>query len=166
MKSRFPEPSFTTCDLCDAHEAEVRVLAPGFLRYGGRIKIHGQVVTVKCHEDNQLVKEALAQPGIGKVLVVDGGGSMRRALMGDLIAQSAVQNGWNGVLVNGCIRDTAVIDTLPLGVRALGTHPMKTVKRGWGERDVPVQFAGVTISPGEYLYADEDGILVCASMLA
>lgn len=156
---------FTTCDLCDANEARVRVVEPGFRRYGGRVKMAGEIATVKCHEDNQLVKQILSGPGTGKVLVVDGGGSMRRALMGDLIAQSALENGWNGVIVFGCIRDSAVIDTLDLAVRALGTHPMKTVKRGWGQTDIPVEFGGVTFRPGEFVYADEDGIIVSDSRL-
>lgn len=156
---------FTTCDLCDAHEARVRVVDPGYRAYGARTKLAGQVVTVKCHEDNQLVKDVLGRPGAGKVLVVDGGGSLRRALMGDQIARAAVQNGWNGVIIHGCIRDRAVIDTLDLGVRALDTHPMKTVKRGWGEIDVPVTFGGVTFRPGDYVYADEDGILVADAAL-
>lgn len=156
---------FTTCDLSDANEGTIRVVEPGFLRYGGRVKMSGQIVTVKCHEDNQLVKDILGTDGRGKVLVIDGGASKRRALVGDQIATNAVKNGWNGVIVNGCIRDTAVIDTLDLAVRALGTHPTKTVKRGWGETNVPVHFGGVTFAPGEFVYADEDGIVVHATKL-
>jgi len=151
---------FTTSDLCDANEATIHVAEPGFLRFGGRVKLAGEIVTVKCHEDNQLVKETLAEEGHGKVLVVDGGGSMRRALMGDQIAASAVKNGWSGVIVFGCIRDSAEIATLDLAVRALGTMPHKTVKRGWGEKNVPVRFHGVSFVPGEFVYADEDGIVV------
>jgi len=153
-------PDFTTSDLCDANEATIRVVDPGFRLYGGRIKLAGMIETVKCHEDNQLVKETLATDGTGKVLIVDGGGSMRRALMGDQIAASATKNGWNGVVVFGCIRDAAAIAKLDLAVRALDTHPHKTVKRGWGEKNVPVRFHGVTFAPGEYIYADEDGIVV------
>lgn len=156
---------FTTCDLSDANETTIRAVDPGYLRFGANAKFAGEIVTVKCHEDNQLVKATLATAGFGKVLVVDGGGSMRRALVGDLIAQSAVTNGWSGVLVHGCIRDSAVIDTLPIAIRALGTHPTKTVKRGWGETQVPVHFGGVTFAPGEFIYADQDGILVSITKL-
>lgn len=156
---------FTTCDLSDAHEGSIQVVAPGFLRFGKNPKLAGVIATVKCHEDNQLVKDALALPGAGKVLVIDGGGSMRRALVGDLIAASAVKNGWSGIVVNGCIRDSATIDGMPIAIRALGTHPTKTVKRGWGETDGVVHFGGATFRPGEWIYADEDGIVLSATKL-
>jgi regulator of ribonuclease activity A len=155
----------STPDLCDAHESEVAVLEPVFVNYGGRDAFGGEVVTVKCFEDNSLVKEQLAQPGHGRVLVVDGGGSLRRALLGDMIAESAVKNGWGGVVVYGAVRDVDAIAALDLGVQALGAIPLKTEKRGIGDLNVPVRFAGVDISPGDYLYADNNGIIVSPDAL-
>ena len=156
--------SFKTPDLCDQYEADlgktVRVVAPMFQRYGGRTGFAGQIVTLKLFEDNSLVREAFAGDGKGKVLVVDGGGSLRCALVGDQLAILANRNGWEGVVVYGCIRDSGDINGIDIGVRALNTHPQKTQKKGIGERDVAVTFGGVTFNPGEYLYADEDGILV------
>ena len=156
--------SFKTPDLCDAFEAElgksVRVVAPMFQRYGGRSSFSGQIVTLKLFEDNSLVREVFGEDGKGKVLVIDGGGSLRCALVGDQLAMLARKNGWEGVVVYGCIRDSAAIGRLPLGVWALATHPMKTVKRGEGQRDVPVSFGGVTFAPGMFAYADEDGVIV------
>ena len=154
-----------TADLCDDHEADLHVLEPLFKSYGRATVFDGPIATVKCYEDNSKVREALAEPGAGRVLVVDGGGSMRRALLGDMLAEMAVRNGWQGVLVNGCIRDSAAINELELGVRALGTIPLKTHKRGDGQRDVSVSFAGVTFRPGEHLYADADGVVVAARPL-
>lgn len=151
---------FHTADLCDAHEDRVRVLAPMLRSYGGARAAGGPVRTLKIFEDNALVREMLAEPGQGAMLVIDGGGSLRRALLGDNLAELAVKNGWAGVVVYGCIRDSASIGRLPLGVWALATHPMKTVKRGEGQRDVPVSFGGVTFAPGMFAYADEDGVIV------
>ena len=151
---------FHTADLCDAHEDRVRVLAPMLRSYGGARAAGGPVRTLKIFEDNALVREMLAEPGQGAMLVIDGGGSLRRALLGDNLAELAVKNGWAGVVVYGCIRDSAAIGRLPLGVWALATHPMKTVKRGEGQRDVPVSFGGVTFVPGMFAYADEDGVIV------
>jgi regulator of ribonuclease activity A len=156
--------TFKTPDLCDQYEADlgktVRVVAPMFQRYGGRASFAGQIVTLKLFEDNSLVREAFAGDGRGKVLVVDGGGSLRCALVGDQLAILANKNGWEGVVVYGCIRDSGDINGIDIGVRALNTHPQKTQKKGIGERDVAVTFGGVTFNPGEYLYADDDGILV------
>ena len=157
---------FHTADLCDAHEDRVRVLAPMLRSYGGARAAGGPVRTLKIFEDNALVREMLAEPGQGAMLVIDGGGSLRRALLGDNLAELAVKNGWAGVLVYGCIRDSAAIGRLPLGVWALATHPMKTVKRGEGQRDVPVSFGGVTFAPGMFAYADEDGVIVSDTPLA
>jgi len=161
--------TFKTPDLCDEFESElgktVRVVAPMFQRYGGRASFSGQIVTLKIFEDNSLVREAFASDGRGKVLVIDGGGSLRCALVGDQLAILAVKNGWAGVFVYGCIRDSADINGIDLGVRALNTHPQKTVKKGIGDRDVAVTFGGVTFTPGEWLYADEDGILVSSKPL-
>lgn len=154
-----------TTDLCDANEGRVRVCAPMFRSFGGRTSFHGQIATLKLFEDNSLVRSALETPGIGRVLVVDGGGSMRCALVGDQLALLGVKNGWAGVVVYGCIRDSKAISAMEIGVFALGTHPMKTVKKGVGDSDVPVSFGGTTFTPGEYLYADEDGVIVSAQSL-
>ena len=159
-----------TTDLLDNNEAliqqeRLRIIAPMFQRYGGKTAFAGQIVTLKLFEDNSLVRAVLGEPGAGKVLVVDGGGSMRCALLGDQLAEMAVKNGWEGVVVYGCIRDSAAINGLPLGVRALNTHPLKTVKKNVGERDVNVTFGGVTLKPGEWLCADEDGVIVSTKPL-
>ncbi len=157
--------TISTPDLCDAHEQEVVVLEPLFRSYGGRQAFGGEVVTVKCFEDNSRVKELLATPGHGRVLVVDGGGSLRRALMGDMIAESAVSNGWGGVLIYGAVRDVEAFAALDLGVQALGAIPLKTDRRGLGDVNVPVRFGGVTIKPGDYLYADNNGVIVSGKAL-
>ena len=153
--------SFTTADLCDEYPGSLQVLEPGFSSFGGRPRFFGPISTIKCFEDNSLVREAVAEPGDGRVLVVDAGGSRRCAMLGDLLAAKAAAKGWSGVLMYGLIRDSAEIAEMDLGVKALGTCPLKSVKKGIGERDVAVRFAGVTFVPGEYLYADEDGI-VCS----
>ncbi|WP_440995287.1 ribonuclease E activity regulator RraA [Arhodomonas sp. SL1] len=154
-----------TTDLCDAHEERLRILTPIFMDYGGRRSFSGPVVTVKAFEDNSLVRETLAENGDGRVLVVDGGGSLRCALVGDNLAALARDNGWSGVVVYGCIRDSGEIRELDIGVKALNVHPRRSEKRGEGERDVPVTFAGVTIAPGDWLYADEDGVVVADEAL-
>lgn len=155
-----------TCDLCDRFEGRVRVLELPLRDYGGRIAFSGRVSTVKALEDNSLVREAVAEPGEGRVLVIDGGGSLRRAMLGDMLAGKAVANGWSGVVVHGAIRDSTAIGRLPLGVKALGTCPMKTDKRGQGLRDVPLRFGGVEIRPGDWLAADEDGVVIAGEALA
>ncbi|WP_299592577.1 ribonuclease E activity regulator RraA [uncultured Microbulbifer sp.] len=149
-----------TPDLCDDYPELVQVVEPMFVNYGGREQFGGEIVTIKCFEDNSLVRELVAEPGAGKVLVVDAGGSMRRACLGDMLAEKAVENGWQGILMYGCIRDVDVISGLELGVQALGSHPMKTDKKGIGERNIAVTFGGVTFKPGEYLYADNNGVIV------
>lgn len=154
-----------TADLCDHYSEQVQMAEEAFADLGGRILFSGQIHTIKAFEDNSMVREAVAEPGEGKVLVIDGGGSMRRAMLGDMLAEKAVKNGWNGVVINGCIRDSAEIATMDIGVKALGTHPCKTEKRGLGDRDVSVRFAGVDFVPGHYLYADEDGIIVSETAL-
>ncbi|MCY1157377.1 MAG: rraA [Citricoccus sp.] len=151
--------AFTTCDLFDADET-LQSCSLQFLDLGGRARFTGPVRTIRCHRDNGLVKQLLNSPGDGAVLVVDGAGSLESALMGDLIAGAAVRNGWTGVVVNGAIRDRAVVRTLELGVKALGTNPRKSAKDGVGEVDVTVEFGGVVFTPGARLWADEDGILV------
>lgn len=148
-----------TADLFDEHGDALQSCTTQFQRFA-RSHFDGPVRTVRCLQDNQLVKQLLATDGAGAVLVIDGGGSLESALMGDLIAQSAVDNGWAGVIVHGAIRDSATIDTLPIGVKALGTNPRKSAKDGAGAIDVDVRFGGVTFRPGAHLWSDEDGILV------
>ena len=163
--------AFVTCDLLDDHpEKNIQVVTPSmdgksFKSYGARKSFAGQVVTVKCFEDNSRVKELLATDGTGKVLVVDGGASMRCALMGDMIAESAVQQRWNGVVVYGCIRDVDAIAELDLGVHALAAIPQKSQRKGLGEIDLPLYFGGVTIQSGDYLYADNNGIIISQEKL-
>jgi len=147
-------------DICDEHLDRLQVLDPVFNSYGGCEKFHGAVVTVRCFEDNSVVKSLLAEDGSGKVLVVDGSGSMRCALLGDLLAEMARKNGWRGVLVNGCVRDVEILQTIDLGVLALNRHPARSRKRGEGERNLPLRFAGVSFRPGQYLYADANGVVV------
>ncbi|MDR0183670.1 ribonuclease E activity regulator RraA [Lysobacter arvi] len=149
-----------TCDLCDLHDAQVRVLELPLRDFGGRIAFNGVVSTIRAMEDNSRVREAVDEPGQGRVLVIDGGGSMRRAMIGDLLAGKAAENGWAGVIVFGAIRDSDAIASLALGVKALGTCPRKTDKLGAGERDVEVEFGGVRIRPGDWLCADEDGVVI------
>ncbi len=156
---------FLTTDLCDEHPDFVRVVEPLFTNYGGKVCFGGEIVTVKCHEDNSVVKETAGTPGQGKVMVVDGGASMRRALLGDMIAENAVKNGWAGFIIYGCIRDVDAIGALDIGVQALGTIPLKTDKRGIGDRNVSVTFGGITFNPGEFVYADNNGIIVSAEPL-
>jgi len=157
--------TFKTADLCDDHEGKVSVAEPLFADFGGNISFCGKIFTIKCFEDNSLVREAQKTPGEGRVLVIDGGGSIRRALVGDLLAQAGADNNWSGIVVNGCIRDSEVIATIKIGCKALGTLPMKTDKKGIGEQDLSVHFADVDFVPGHYLYADEDGIIVSADNL-
>jgi regulator of ribonuclease activity A len=155
-----------TADLCDAHGEALQICEPVFNAYGGRHAFAGPASTVRCFEDNTRVKEAVDGPGGGRVLVVDGGGSRRRALFGGNLGAAAVKNGWAGVIIHGCIRDSAELAPMPLGIRALGTMPLRSEKRGEGERDVPVRFAGVTFRPGDWVYVDEDGVVVSHGPLA
>lgn len=157
-------PSFATCDLCDAHKLDsdggFRVLPPVFRDFGGVRRFAGVVSTVKCFEDNTLVKAAVDSPGAGRVLVVDGGASLRRALVGGNLGAAAARNGWAGVLVDGCVRDVAELAGCAVGIRALAAMPLPTEKRQEGQRDVAVQIQGVWVRPGDWLYADEDGVVV------
>lgn len=157
---------FATADLCDAHEDRVRVLVAPWRDYGGRRAFCGEVSTVRCFEDNSRVREAVHESGRGRVLLVDGGGSLQRALLGDLLAAKALENGWSGVVVLGAIRDSAAIATMDLGVKALATVPRKTERKGLGERDVALQIGEVETHPGQWIYADLDGILVAERSLA
>lgn len=149
-----------TADLCDDFAEKVAIVDDIFKDYGARKNFHGEIVTVKLFEDNSFVKKALAEDGTGKVLVVDGGGSKRRALVGGNLGELAVKNNWNGIIVFGAIRDTHEFAPLDLGVKALGVSPMKTEKRNEGQLNVVVQFGGVTFEPGDYIYADLDGVVV------
>ena len=152
--------ALNTADLYDERGGELESVSVQFQSLGGHTHFSGPVRTIRCFEDNALVKTVLATPGHGSVLVVDGAGSLRTALMGDMIAASAVANGWAGVVINGCIRDVATLAGLAFGVQALAANPLRSAKRGTGVRDVQVAFAGLTCTPGQYLYADEDGIIV------
>jgi regulator of ribonuclease activity A len=154
-----------TTDLCDAHEEMVRVVEPMFNSFGGRASFFGRIATLKLFEDNSLVRKALESAGEGRVLVIDGGGSLRRALVGDQLAALGVKNGWAGIVVFGCIRDSRAIGEMDIGVFAIDTHPMKTLKKNVGDADIPVTFGGVTFNPGEWLYADDDGVIVSESAL-
>lgn len=156
----------STPDISDAVGDTARVLDPLFQSYGGTAAFHGPVVTVKCFEDNSKVKQLAGEAGQGRVMVVDGGGSLRRALLGDMIAAKAVENGWAGLVIYGAVRDVEVLRSLALGVKALAACPVKTEKRDLGDVGVPVTFAGVTIRPGDYLYADDNGILVLDAPIA
>jgi regulator of ribonuclease activity A len=155
---------FATCDLCDAHrndsDGAFRVLPPVFRSFGGQARFAGPVSTVRCSEDNSLVKAALDTLGQGRVLVVDGGASLRRALVGGNLAAAAARNGWAGVVVDGAVRDAAELAACAVGIRALALVPMPPAKRNEGQTDVPVTIQGVIVRPGEWLYADEDGIVV------
>jgi len=153
-------------DLCDNNPDKVRVADPiGFKDFGGTKLFNGQIETVKCFEDNSFVRKALEQNGEGKVLVVDGGGSMRCALLGDMLGELGVKNKWNGIIVYGCIRDSAAMATLQIGVKALNTIPLKSNKRNEGQQNIPVHFAGIDFAPGEFVYCDEDGIIVSRERL-
>lgn len=157
--------SLHTTDLCDDHADALQIAEPMFQDFGARVAFHGTIVTLKLFEDNSLVRTALEQSGEGRVLVVDGGGSLRCALVGDQLAALGQRNGWTGVVVYGCVRDTAMLASIDLGIKALTVHPLRSIKRGQGERDVIVRFAGVTFRPGEYLYADADGLIVAEQAL-
>lgn len=152
-------------DLCDQHGDALQVAELLFHNFGGKPLFYGQAVTLSCYEDNSLVRELVTRPGQGRVMVIDGGGSLRRALLGDQLAIKAAEQGWEGILIHGAVRDVGTLATLALGVKALAACPVKTEKRGQGELDAVVSFAGVTIHPGDYVYADLNGVLVSATRL-
>ena len=160
----------STCDLCDQHknnaDGSFRVLPPVWRDFGGMQRFAGAVSTVKCFEDNSAVREAVSSPGEGRVLVVDGGGSLRRALLGGNLGAAAAKNGWAGVVIDGCVRDVAELAQCAVGIKALAAMPLPTDKRNEGQRDVAVQVRGVWIRPGDWLVADEDGIVVLAEQPA
>jgi len=155
-----------TTDLCDAHPEKIQVAEPiGFKDFGGAKYFSGKIHTVKCFEDNSLVRKALETNGDGKVLIIDGGASMRCALLGDMLADLAIKNKWGGIIVYGCIRDSEAIAKLPLGVKALNTNPIKSNKRNEGQDNITVRFAGTDFVPGQFVYADADGIIVAKEAL-
>lgn len=156
---------YVTPDLCDAYPDLIQVVEPLFSNFGGCDSFGGQIVTIKCFEDNSYVKERVEEDGSGKVMVVDGGGSMRCALLGDMLAEKAAANGWAGIVIYGCVRDVDVLAETNLGIQALASHPRKSEKRGVGQRDIPLVFGGVTFEVGHYLYADNNGIIVSSQRL-
>ena len=160
MSDAFP----ATCDLCDAHKADTdgdfRVLPPVFRDFGRRLAFHGPVSTVKCFEDNSMLKAAVESPGHGRVLVVDGAGSLKRALLGGNLGAAAAKNGWAGLVIDGAVRDVAELALCVDGIRALAPVPMPTERRDQGQRDVVLQLRGVWVRPGDWLYADADGIVL------
>ncbi|KKW63449.1 ribonuclease [Mycolicibacterium elephantis] len=149
-----------TADLVDEIGPDVRSCDLQLRKYGGRAQFAGPITTVKCFQDNALLKSVLSEPGQGGVLVIDGGGSLHAALVGDVIAGLGVENGWAGLIINGAVRDAATLRTLDIGVKALGTNPRKSTKTGAGQRDIPVGFGGVVFTPGDVAYSDDDGIVV------
>ena len=150
----------TTCDISDKLHPDVQYLKPIYKSYGAKTSFSGRIVTVKCYEDNSLVEIALRINGKDSVLVIDAGGSMNCAMLGDKRVTDAINNEWEGILVHGLIRDSATINSMEIGVRALGVCPLKSVKKGVGDSNITVNFSGITFNPGEYLYADEDGVIV------
>ena len=150
----------STSDILDAHPAEALVCATELRQFGGRVSFEGPISTVRCHEDNVLLKQRLGEPGEGRVLVIDGGGSRRVALLGDMIGSLAAGNGWAGLVVNACVRDVASLSLLDVGIKALGSNPRPSGKAGAGEVDVAVEFGGIAFRPGAMLYSDDDGVVV------
>jgi len=157
--------TFKTADLCDDYSDDLQIAEPGLKSYGARKRFYGEIYTLKLFEDNSLVREAIASDGRGKVLVIDGGASLRCALLGDILAAKAVDNQWNGIIINGCIRDSVDINDMDIGVRAIDTHPLKSIKKGVGESGMSLIFSGVKFEPGDYVYADEDGIIISPNAL-
>ena len=157
--------SFATADLYDEYEEELQIAKPMFNDYGGIKQFSGPALTLKVFEDNSLVRAALEEPGLGKVLIVEGGASLRCALLGDMLAELGVKNGWVGIIVYGCIRDSVMMGKMNIGVKALNTNPRKSVKKGVGDRDIAITFADVTINTGDFIYADEDGFVVAKCKL-
>ena len=150
----------STCDISDMLHPNVQYLEPVYKSYGLNKSFSGRIVTVKCFEDNSLVEQALNTHGKGSVLVIDAGGSMNFAMLGDKRASDAIRNGWEGIIIYGLIRDSVAINLMPIGIRALGVCPLKSVKKGIGKRNINVSFSNVKFNPKEYIYADEDGVIV------
>ena len=154
-----------TPDLCDENPETVSAVAPIFNNYGGKRAFGGEIVTVRCFEDNTVVKAQAAEDGAGKVMVVDGGGSMRCALVDDMLAANAMKNGWLGLIVYGCIRDVDAISTLDIGIQALNSMPIRSIRENRGELNIEISFGGVTFKPGEYVYADNNGVIISPQSL-
>ncbi|MGB0835043.1 MAG: putative 4-hydroxy-4-methyl-2-oxoglutarate aldolase [Psychrobium sp.] len=152
-------------EICDQYPEHVKIIKPMFQSYGAIETFYGEVVTLKAYEDNSKVRELAASDGRGKVLVVDGGGSLNRAMLGDMLAEKAAHNGWCGIIINGCVRDVNAIGQIDLGVKALAAYPLKTEKRGVGDINVPIQLGGVDIMPGEFVYADNNGVVISKTPL-
>lgn len=152
-------------DLFDLYPKQLQLAEPLFTNYGEKIIFSGEIVTVSCFNDNSKVKELVATNGTGKVMVVDGKGSTTRALLGDMLAEQAVKNGWQGIVINGCIRDAGTIATLPLGVKALGCNPIKTEKLGVGDINTAITFAGINFIAGHFIYGDANGLAVSEEQL-
>jgi regulator of ribonuclease activity A len=157
--------SHATADLVDQHGDRLQICDTPFRDFGGAVRFHGRIRTVRCREDNTRLKAVLSEPGEGQILVVDGGGSLHCALVGDVIAGLGAQNGWAGLVIHGAIRDVGAMARLGIGVKALGANPRRSAKAGQGEVDMPVGFGGTVFVPGAWLYADEDGIVVSADPL-
>ena len=157
--------TLATADLCDAHPDKVKVCQTPFRSFGRVATFHGPIRTLSVLDDNALVRQTLERPGHGAVLVVNGGGSMKRALVGDNLAKLAIDNGWAGIVVHGAIRDSGVINTMEVGLKALGAIPLRADRDAVGEIDIPTAFGGVIFTPGDWLYADEDGVVVSAQRL-
>ncbi len=156
---------FTTADLWDEHPELLLCSEPIFRSFGQKITFYGEIVTLKLFEDNSLVRKQLETEGKGKVLIVDGEGSLRCALVGDQLAKLVIQNNWEGIIVNGCIRDSHQINKMAVGIKALNTCPVKSIKRNIGEQNISVKFAGITFNPGQFIYTDEDGLLLSEKKL-
>ena len=152
--------SFTTCDLYDEFGDQARVIGSDLIDFGGRPDFKGTAVTIKCFEDNSLIRRAVQSPGAGRVLVVDGGESRRCALLGDMLAKDAVANGWAGLIIDGCVRDSVELKKLDIGIKARGTTPRKSSRSGQGQGDLEIRVAGIPIRPGDAIFSDLDGILV------
>ena len=157
--------TFATADLCDAHPDKVKLCTTAFRSFGKITAFHGPMRTLSVLDDNALVRSTLEGPGRGAVLVVNGGGSMKRALVGDNLAKLAIDNGWAGIIVNAAIRDSAVIDTMDIGIKAVGTCPLRSDRDGIGEQDIPTSFGGVIFRPDDWIYADADGVIVSTERL-
>ena len=157
--------TYSIPDLCDEFLPQLQVLEPLLSNFGGRQKFCGEIVTVKCFEDNSVIKDTLGTKGRGRILVVGGGGSLRCALLGDILAAMAAENGWQGLVIHGCVRDVEILKSIDIGIRALNRHPVRSNKRNSGLANVPVRFAGARFQPGQYLYADENGIVVAECKL-
>ncbi|HMG13889.1 MAG TPA: ribonuclease E activity regulator RraA [Saprospiraceae bacterium] len=156
-----------TTDICDEYTNDIQIAEPiGFKDYGKKRAFYGKILTVKCFENNPLVREVLSQDGTGNVLVIDGGGSLKCALLGDMIAEMALSNNWRGLIVYACVRDSVALSQLNIGIKALNTNPLKSRKEFIGDKDITVQFAGIDFIPGEYVYCDEDGIIVSNKLFA